>query len=317
MTRTFTPDAGLLRSLPLPLAQLYDEGCRAENPRDRHDHAYFLWELGLRLLAMVAVVEARASGLAAATEARLRSRLARPSVGHWWEIARGLYPALAAGDPGRFDALAGLLSGRDRLGGEPLVRLRSRLRDLLGRQVTTAPCGVRVDNLFDLLLTYRNRFMGHNLAVRRPPGLLREIGDDLLAGLTDLYHHLDPLSGGHLVHVGPARSLGLDARRLRGTEPTPLPLAEYSDGLLDAGRVYLATGSGPPRSLHPFLSYRPEDRTSWFFNARPSDRRAELICSTNGDYRVVAIDPDAGPVRPARHAALARVGPRSREKALA
>jgi len=54
MARIHAPDEDLLRRLPLPLAQLYEEACYAKDPRNRHDLAFYFWELGLKLLAMVA-----------------------------------------------------------------------------------------------------------------------------------------------------------------------------------------------------------------------------------------------------------------------
>jgi eukaryotic-like serine/threonine-protein kinase len=305
MPRILTPDARLLRSLPLPMAQLYDDGCYAKNPRDRHDYAYYLWELGLKLLAMVAVTETRASAETTAPVAEVLQRLARPSVGHWWEIVQTLYPALALRDPERFDAVGGLLSGRDRLDGERLRQLRSRLHEQLKRRDGKDSVEISVNDLFSLLLTYRNRFIGHNIAVRRPTELLHEIGDELLLGLAELYRHLDPLVGGRLVYVESVTAAGgmleVRAQLLRGTEPVPLPpqtLPRAGAGHLDGRRVYLAYGpdriqATSLRSLHPLLYYKPEERTFWCLNSRPSDRRAELICCTNGDYQVLAVDPPA------------------------
>ncbi len=307
MPRILTPDPDLLRSLPLPLAQLYEEGCYAKGPRDRHDQAYYLWELGLKLLAMVAITETRDSAEATEAAGELLKKLARPSVGHWWEMVRVLYPALALRDPDRFEDVSQLISGRIRLGGERLRRLRFRLREQLKRGNADDRGDVRVDDLFDLLLTYRNRFIGHNLAVRRPTELLRTIGDELLLGMAELYRRLDPLVGGRLVYIESLTAAGglieVKGHLLRGTEPLsllPQTLPRDAAGHLDGRRVYLAPGTdrplaGPLKSLHPLLYYKQAEQTFWFLNGRPTERRAELICCTNGDYQILAIDPPADP----------------------
>jgi hypothetical protein len=50
-------DDPLLRSSPLPVAQLHRRALNAKTPLERHQAAYYLWEASLKLLGSVAVVE--------------------------------------------------------------------------------------------------------------------------------------------------------------------------------------------------------------------------------------------------------------------
>jgi hypothetical protein len=93
-------DEELLHRLPLPLAQLYGRAGNAKTPLDRHLAAYYLWEASLKLLASVAVVEYARLGSHDPKLVECLTSLARPSLGHWWEYARRLLPALADADPG-------------------------------------------------------------------------------------------------------------------------------------------------------------------------------------------------------------------------
>src|SRR3954451_22622664 len=104
----------LIRRLPLPLAKLYRRAHNAKSPQDRHQAAYFLWEASLKLLGSVAVVGYGDLGTPNPELDAMLQRLARPALGHWWEIVRRLVPVLAdAGDPG-FRSVGELLLGKPR-----------------------------------------------------------------------------------------------------------------------------------------------------------------------------------------------------------
>src|SRR3954451_20646480 len=107
-------DEDLLRSLPLPLAQLYRRAHNAKAPQERHHAAYYLWEAALKLLASVAVVEYADLGDQDPELAERLQNLARPALGHWWEFVRRLVPVLAdRGDRG-FAHVRELLLGKSR-----------------------------------------------------------------------------------------------------------------------------------------------------------------------------------------------------------
>src|SRR5437868_12388646 len=95
MSTPLSADKALLDRLPLPLAQLYRRARNAKSPRDAHDFAYYLWEAALKLLASTAVASYRPADPPDAKIADRLRNLARPSLGHWWELVRLLIPTLA------------------------------------------------------------------------------------------------------------------------------------------------------------------------------------------------------------------------------
>src|SRR5580658_1363856 len=104
----------LMRQLPLPLAQLYRRAHNAKSAQERHHAGYYLWEASLKLLAATAVVSYLQAGVTPTGRlAEALQNLARPSVGHWWEIVRLLLVELADADAD-FTRLRDLLLGRAR-----------------------------------------------------------------------------------------------------------------------------------------------------------------------------------------------------------
>ena len=109
MSVVLAADEELVRSLPLPLAQLYRRAHDAKTPLERHMMSYYLWQASLELLGSVAIVAyAERSEHDRALTERLTS-LARPAVGHWWEYVRLLVPALADGGEEPFGEIRDLV----------------------------------------------------------------------------------------------------------------------------------------------------------------------------------------------------------------
>src|SRR5205823_5999825 len=100
--------------LPLPLAQLYRRAHNAKTPLERHLAAYYLWEAALKLLASVAVVTYAERGEPDPKVAERLARLARPTLGHWWEFVRLLVPILAETGDESFAPVRDLVLGRTR-----------------------------------------------------------------------------------------------------------------------------------------------------------------------------------------------------------
>src|SRR3954467_13551228 len=88
-------DETLIQRLPLPLAQLYRRAHNAKTALERHLTAFYLWEAALKLLASVATVEYAELEFPDPVLTERLARLARPSLGHWWEFARRPLPVLA------------------------------------------------------------------------------------------------------------------------------------------------------------------------------------------------------------------------------
>src|SRR5205085_10027548 len=95
MAPAFACDEDLVRRLPLPLAQLLRRAHNAKTALERHLTAFYLWEAALKLLGSAAVVEYAARGEPHPQLAERLQNLARPSLGHWWELVRLLTAELA------------------------------------------------------------------------------------------------------------------------------------------------------------------------------------------------------------------------------
>jgi serine/threonine protein kinase/WD40 repeat protein len=307
-------DEEVARRLPLPLAQLYRRAFNAKAPLERHQAAYYLWEAALKLLASVAVVEYAEEGGACraepAAERALRN-LARPSLGHWWEILRLLMPLLSRSGPSAWVALEDLVLGGAR---EDLARsagLDAALRDALG-EGAGARSAVRPSGLIERIIRYRNRELGHGAAGQRPADFYARLGWALLLGFSELFGRLDVLAGGRLIYLAEVRRLpagGWLAERfeLRGESERRLEPLEFADGeaasFIRPQRLYLersprSGGPGAPkdgaflRSLHPLLLYQQETGEFFSLNARRGKRRVEYLSYQSG--RVLPVDEDLG-----------------------
>ena len=169
MSETVSVDESLVQGLPLPLVRLIRRAQNAKTPLDRHQHAYYLWEAALKLLGSVAVVEYARLGHHDPPLVEMLENLARPAVGHWWQFVRRLVPVLAdAGDHGLVP-VRDLVLGRSR---EDLPRAAGLDAALLEHQQgkASARATVRLTELFDRLVWYRNSEIGHGAAGQRPAG---------------------------------------------------------------------------------------------------------------------------------------------------
>ncbi len=314
MSDAYATDDDLVRRLPLPLAQLYRRAPNAKAPLERHLTAYYLWEASVKLLASVALAEYAGRERHDQQVAERLTSLARPSLGHWWEYVRLLVPALAdAGDPG-FAAVRDLLLGKTR---DDLPRCAG-LDALLRRGPDgkgAARATVRLTELFNRLVQYRNATFAHGAAGRLPADVHERMASALLAAMAELLGRLDVLAGRRLLFVGEVRQaagvwvaqrrelLGEGGRRVASLE---LP-REATSQVPDGERVYLASPLSPPgrgasssspispwgtgvggegegalRPLHPLLLYDAEADEALFLNARRGRRRTEYLCYTSG-----------------------------------
>ena len=287
-------DEDLVRRLPLPLAQLYRRAHNAKNPLERHLAAYYLWEAALKLLGSVAIVAYAERDRHDPELAERLKNLARPTVGHWWEFARTLVPALCDAPGAEFQRVRDLLLGRARDDLPRAAGLDAALREALDGS-TGSRSTVRPGELFDRLVRYRNREMGHGAAGQRSGDFYGRMGAALLTGVAELLGRLDVLAGGRLVYVSEVRRqqsghwlverselTGEAARRIGSLEvpeaaaarlPRPervyLETSAAWDGEADdPASAAQVTADGPMlRSLHPLLFFDPEAGEAFFLNA--------------------------------------------------
>jgi serine/threonine protein kinase/Tfp pilus assembly protein PilF len=305
-----TCDEELVLRLPFPLAKLYRRAHNAKTALDRHQGAYYLWEAALKLLGSVAVVTYAERGEYDPELAERLKGLARPSMGHWWEFVRRVVPVLADASDAGFEEARDLVLGRTRTDLPRVAALDRELREALGGQ--TGPKGrVRLSELFDRLVRYRNGEIGHGAAGLGPTEFYDRMGRSLLAGATELLGRLDVLAGRRLVYIDDVRRqasgswlieryelTGESARRIVSLdwvegEVTRLPLPK---------RLYLNASPGPHDSatnptiatapaisdhqplpcLHPLVVYDAEMGEVLFLNARRDAQRTEYLSYTTG-----------------------------------
>jgi serine/threonine protein kinase len=295
MTIALTSDEDLMRRLPLPLAQLYRRAHNRTGP-ERHHAAFYLWEAALKLLGSVAVVGYAERGSPDPVLAERLENLARPALGHWWEFVRLLVPALAESDAG-FAAVREMLLGRARDDLPRTAGLDAALREALEGH-SGARATVRLTDLFDRLVRYRNREVGHGAVGQRPAAFYDRMGDALLAGAAELLGRLDVLAGRRLLAVAAVRRepgggweaecYELAGETARRTDPLRLPEAEVArlprpEHLYLAAALPAAGGPAPAlHSLHPLAVHDAETGEVYFLNARRGRRRTEYLCYATG-----------------------------------
>ena len=283
-------------SLPLPISQLMRRASNAKTPLERHLGAFYLFEATVKLLASMAIVEYAATG---ERDERITSRLkslARPSLGHWWEFTRLLVPVLAErGDQG-FVAVHELLRKQRRHDLPLAAGLDGLLKEVLSGS-RTAQSTVRVPNLFDRLVQYRNQQMGHGAAAQKSSTYHDRVGRALLSGIREILRELDVTAGRQLIYIDEVHRLSsgawsVDGVLLNGAIAERLPTREIPDGdarnLPRPKRVYAApldarSGAGSTlRLLHPFLTYDADSEESFFLNGRKGRAEAEYLCYSSG-----------------------------------
>ncbi len=290
-----TCDEELVRRLPLPLAQLYRRAHNSKTHLERHQTAYYLWEASVKLLASVAVVEyAELSDQDPEICQRLEN-LARPSLGHWWEFVRRLVPILAGRGQGdqQFQVIRDLVLGRTRHDLPRAAGLDVYLCEALGASDGSLSM-VRMSELFDRLVRYRNQEFGHGAAGQRARDFYQHMGRALLAGISEILSRLDVLAGGELIFIADVRRqpsgnwlverYGLAGETARRMESVELPEEETTLRIPRPGRIYLQAPAGRKavHSLHPLVLYDQETGEFFFLNARRGQLRSEYLCYSTG-----------------------------------
>jgi eukaryotic-like serine/threonine-protein kinase len=292
-------DEELLQRLPLPIAQLWRRSQNAKTPLECHHAAFYLWEAALKLLGSVAVVEYVHLSMHDPGLVELLKNLARPSLGHWWEFVRRLVPVLAEhGDPG-FTSVCDILLGPVRDDLPRAAGLDSKLIEVLGGR-GGARSTVRLPELIDRLVQYRNREIGHGAAGQRPSEFYASMSRVLLAAAAEVLGRLDILAGRRLLSVGEVRRQAtghwiVERYSLTGESPKrieSLAIPESETARLPRPeQVYLETVAGSGRAgspheltaLHPLVLFDASSGLVYFLNARRGKRGIEYLCYGSGD----------------------------------
>lgn len=283
-------------NLPLPISQLMRRASNAKTPLERHLGAFYLFEATVKLLASTAIVEYAATGdRDEHITSRLKS-LARPSLGHWWEFTRLLVPVLAKRGDSGFAAVNELLRKQRRHDLPLAAGLDGLLKEVLSG-TRAAQSTVRVPNLFDRLVQYRNQQMGHGAAAQKSSDYHDRVGRALLSGLREILRELDVTAGRQIIYIDEVQRLSsgawsVDGVLLNGAIAERLPTREIPDGdarnLPRPKKVYAAPPSGQSgtgstlRLLHPFVTYDADSEESFFLNGRKGRAEAEYLCYSSG-----------------------------------
>jgi serine/threonine protein kinase len=300
MSEAISIDEALIQRLPLPLVKLVRRAQNAKTPLDRHQDAYYLWEAALKLLGSVAVVEYAELGDHDSPLVGMLENLARPAVGHWWHFVRRLVPVLAdSGDEG-FTRIRDLVLGRVRDDLPRAAGLDAALIEHQQGKKASARTTVRLTELFDRLVAYRNHEIGHGAAGQRPGRFYDRMARALLGGVVEILGQLDVQAGRRLIYVGDVRRqssgdwlveryelIGESARRIES-----LQVAEGEEQALPySERVYISierVASGPQAGrpallgLAPLVHFQLESEQVFFLNARRGKRQAEYLCYHDG-----------------------------------
>jgi serine/threonine protein kinase len=283
-------DRDLSNRLPLPLAQLYGRAFNGKTHQVRHDGAYYLWEASLKLLACTTIAEYAALRCDDPRNAELLKSLVRPALGHWWALVRTLTPVLAGNGDAAFAHINEQLFTAQNTS-PPVLQLFRVLQDEQRRGVSSLRNTVRLSDVFENLIIYRNSVFGHGGL--RSEDYYERVAPILLNGVGEILTQVDLLVGRRLLYVSSVQG---SARRsvqlydLAGMQPTRLEPWTVSgaagSNLPDEQSLCVAPASSTdPRalkSLLPFVTYNEESGEVFFYNARRGGQRTEYLCYTTG-----------------------------------
>lgn len=207
---------------------------------------------------------------------------------------RRLFPVLADARVGDFEKVRAWVLGRARNDLPHAAGLDAVLRSILEQRTPGPRTVVRLTELFDLLVRYRNREIGHGAPGQSSAAFYERTGRALLAGVAEILGRIDVLAGRRLQYVSEVQRLGSGAWRveryeLTGESAKKIPSAELSASevqqLPRPGYLYLEIqSSAAPHSdrpgwrlLYPLLVYDADSGTVAFWNARRGEHRIEYL----------------------------------------
>lgn len=242
-------DATQLAQLPLPVAKLARRSQNAKSPRDRHDTAYFAFEVSVRIAVAAAMP----------SDAR---ELARGSLGSW---------------------VAALKPNAHPLADDALLALHALFVDpnasgAIARKSTSAR------ELLDALVQYRNQVIGHGS--QRTESFYERAGERLANALDAAWRAGIFLpSGAKLLYV---ESIALDARSrarvrafdLTGESPRLVPLELEPGRFQPRPRTLNVVRGEDWTELHPWCLYDEEQERVLCFNGL--GRRAQYLDYASG-----------------------------------
>jgi serine/threonine protein kinase len=247
----------LLRTLPLPLAQLFRRALNGKSSIERHNNAYYLAEATLKLAASLRIGVWLEHALDTANPlARSLEALALPSAGHWLSLLRDADGELAK----RPDAAllpVGDIYGRVGKANEGPARAalaKAALEEgILTDEVVRAVKKEGVIGFFGFIVAYRNTVIGHG--AQRTRAFYDAFDPLWIAALAELLALPELFGDAKLAHARQQED-GIAWQDLTGL--AGFPMASPPKAKVVPARLYFA-GAGAIVSLHPLAVYQEDD----------------------------------------------------------
>jgi eukaryotic-like serine/threonine-protein kinase len=286
-------DHRILEHQPLPLARCYRRWRNAAEVRERHDAAYYLFEIYLKYAASIAIAhylagEARDHRVNAALKG-----LARPSLGEWLRFLRECLRFLVEGkEPERAVAAIASLFEAKEAHSEPLRALFNGLRSFRAGSPSDRD-KLSLSMLLEEVVSYRNRVLGHGA----PPGKehLKRFGDLFAEAFPDLIDRSPYLTARRLVAFDSLQveeksriECGvveyMSDRPMRRKIPHTIP---YGSEAPEKDRLYLLGEDGRFVPLYPLLVINNEaqDEDVYFLNEVDGGSPEYLSYTTGARHR--------------------------------
>ena len=266
--------------------------------------AYYIWEAGLKLMTIAAMLEyhaRRPAGQPIPEPLKLRlDRLERPALGHWLGLFRKLLEAVVGcGAPpeDRYREMNELMSTSLSAADWPRIAELQRVanRFLAGTSGTSGAGAIgafTLADVFDRMVQVRNR-MFHGEFGRHHESVYERFWFAMLPAFEELFSRVDVLFGSRLVYItkvglveGVAEFEWSELTGLREGTPKAADAPRSEAAHLDGGRVYLlARGEVGPkrfRAAHPYLYFQPQERAFWMLAEVPRQRSVVLLSYTTG-----------------------------------
>jgi serine/threonine protein kinase len=257
-------DRKVLDESPLPIARGYRRFLNASEPRERHDAAYYCFEIYLKYVASIAIAhylggERRDHGVNAVLKG-----LVRPSTGEWLRFLRECIGFLREdGQPSAAVlAIDGLL-GRQESRWSKVLDLYNAVRSFL-HEKPSAKSQVHLEGLLGEVVAYRNRVLGHGAPLGSDH--YRCFADLLAAAFLEVLERSSFLTALRLVLFDSIQVEGsrvacgaiefMGGQPVRRAEPHAVP---YGSQPPRKGSLHVLESGGLPLSLDPLLVAHEED----------------------------------------------------------
>jgi len=178
--------------LPLPLAQVCQRALNAKTYSQQCDAAWRLWEGTLQLLGSVALAECVERDCHDRGHDAWLQKLARPNLGHWWELTRRLVSSLADAGSDRFGKVHRLLAASP--SDLPSIAALHAVLSEKSAGVMPGRESASLDHLFERLVCRRSREPVRSTYDLSSVDLSERVGRSLLAAFAELLEELDALS---------------------------------------------------------------------------------------------------------------------------